>query len=527
MITGDNVVWTEVSTDQGSDTNSHLWAVQEYNIGTGAISYIVSPSTATIDARSLGGAIGGQSEIVTYSVKRDTAQISGDLYTGYINQTIAAYAQTVNRDVPDTCTGHPVNCGQVHLDGPRNHAGPLLYDNGGVWKPAGVQYFEPDEGINDQTFTDKSYSDHTASRQGWLDSISNRTTGLAANLVRVFIPVAASNGGVCTSQISNANILNFLQEANDRYMRVGLVIYVTYNGGTFNGNTCAQSWLGGLLDYIGNVTPNGTGTDYRPVIAYVNAANEINNIHSRPDLVYMTNAGYKDTFDAYNPSDFGVNEEDMSSGIFQMQIVDQVVKTHSSILTTISIGTESVSTDPWFPTIDYYKSDNVPPASPCQDGVMLQYADFVTPHNYAAGAGYVYISMREGMWGYSGPMVLEEYGWPTDPVGHQGNGHNSNWNEGSSSDPCYDNQQHQSHNASMYIQCQINEFRQRTYADAVAFMVADITPRGPNCDSEALKYDLFTGLFATSGLYCGGTITTGDHMMKATGWKVRSFNLNP
>lgn len=361
--------------------------------------------------------------------------------------------------------GLPDSCGQVYL------RGAYLYDAGGRWNVNGVQFFLPQFGINSWTFYDRNYWGAQADIDLWLDVAR---TQLNAQTLRIFVELPG-NGSTPTSY---ATLYDFAQRANSRNMRLGLVVQ---NSRGFAMTTERRAWLDGLIAYFQN--RNATA-----LIAYVSAANEINNWCNRADC-FDTDPAYVDAATAWVAAIVGI-----------------VRQRGSAILTTVGVSTEVRDVDGQAAAYDFMRRDS-------QGRTLAQLVDFLSPHNYAGGAYGVFNDLRYGR-GYSGPIVLEEFGWSTDPVADD-----ARFREGDPicrADPwnarCADT-------APYFVEWSLRALRETDYAGGVAWMLADVADKRCGIDPG----DLWTGLFASGGGYCGGTISTGAAQAKATATRVRLF----
>ncbi len=196
----------------------------------------------------------------------------------------------------------PLSCGQVHARGYK------LYDDAGHWPVNGVQFFLPQYGINTWTFYDHNYAAATADIDRWLDVARD---GLAAQTLRIFVELP-SNG---TTPTSHATLYDFARRANTRGMRLGVVIQ---NSSDFRMTSERRQWLSGLLDYF-------AARQATQLLAYISAANEINNWCDRRDC-FDGNPGY------------------LNGAIEWVAHVVSVVKPRG-ILTTVGMATEVADTD--------------------------------------------------------------------------------------------------------------------------------------------------------------------------------------
>jgi hypothetical protein len=142
---------------------------------------------------------------------------------------------------------------------------------------------------------------------------------------------------------------------------------------------------------------------------------------------------------------------------------------------------------------------------------LAQLVDFLAPHNYGGG-GYGIINDLRYVFAYEGPVVLEEYGFPTDPKPRD-----VRYNEGPPicrDDPwaaeCVNT-------APYFVEWSTRAIRETSYAGGVAWMLADNVAKRCSTDPP----DLWTGLLATAGNYCGGTYSRNEAQPKATAHRVR------
>ena len=189
-----------------------------------------------------------------------------------------------------------------------------------------------------------------------------------------------------------------------------------------------------------------------------------------------------------------------------------------------SIASIQVNVNHFFET--YYESGS---------SVGLQLAsivDFISPHNYGGTAGIV--KTQVNAYGYAKPVLLEEYGYATDPVPQQ-----AVYSEGpvicrqdTSNGSC-------GNRAPRFVSDNIYYVETQGYAGGIAFMIADVaesfkvipgTSTSKDCSNpdvyQGLPFDWFTGLFAVGGTYCGGTYATAPGALKSTGYLVCMYHKN-
>jgi hypothetical protein len=187
---------------------------------------------------------------------------------------------------------------------------------------------------------------------------------------------------------------------------------------------------------------------------------------------------------------------------------------------------------------------------------LLDIVDFASPHRYSPRAPMpddpnnedAVITIRDTIRkSTTQPILLEEYGAPTDPVREQAP---AEWRDGDLSmtkvprhcrslrnifsEECEDT-------APGFIQRVINDLQRGGYAGYIAFMLTDAledNQRGQDTDDDgipdlppincsSLPPDIFTGLYAIGrgnpDNACGGTINNTRGRLKNTGYRVCDF----
>ena len=361
--------------------------------------------------------------------------------------------------------GTPLTCGQLTVNGQ------YLYDRGGRWNVRGVQFFLPGFGINALTFYDRNYWTALDDVDGWLDIARNR---LRARLLRIFIELPEGEW----QPTSHETVYDFAQRAAARGMRLGVVVQ---NSGDFRMTPERRAWLDGLIAYFAE-------RGATPLLAYISAANEINNWCSRQDC-FDQSATYADAAIAWT-SDVAATVKARAPGV----------------LVTVGISSEVDDSDGLPAVYGYFRSDS--------SGRSLAGAiDFLAPHNYAGGAFGVFNDLRY-TYGYDGPLVLEEFGWTTDPLSDD-----PRFTEG---DPACiaDPWTATCRNTGPYfVEWSLRALREVPYAGGVAWMLADVAQK--DCASD--PSDLWSGLFAAGEGYCGGTRSVTPLQGKATAARVAIF----
>jgi hypothetical protein len=405
--------------------------------------------------------------------------ISGD--ASMVNNEVTLAIITVQSLGPRPCvSGSPAGCGQIRP------AGKQLFDYRGRWEMHGVQFFLPKYGISEQSFWDTHYwaAINDQSLELWLDRAALR---LNPNMLRIFIMLPYQQGDQIITPTSYATIFDFAQRAAARDMRLGLILH---NSNDWSMTPARQRWIEGLLSYF--LERNALDT-----IAYLSADNEINN-HCQPARqfdCFASDPHYRDAAIAW---------VDQFSTIVHARTPQMLVTT--GMATELDSGWHKGGITNYF--------------VPAQDGRTLAKAiDFLSPHNYGGNAEQILRDIRATK--YQGPVLLEEYGFPTDPVTA-----NAQWSEGSPL--CRENPLHPAciATAPYYVELNLNALRHGGYAGGSAWMLADTLERDqPNaCARTDLPSDLWAGLLAAGHTYCdGGTLIRKEGASKATAVRVCAY----
>jgi Tol biopolymer transport system component len=364
-------------------------------------------------------------------------------------------------------------------------SGHLLYDDNGRWPVNGVQFFLPQHGINNWTFYDDNYRAASRDIDYWLDKASDY---LLAKTLRIFVELP-SDGSTPTA---HSTLYDFAIRAGMRGMRLGLVLH---NSADFSMTSERRDWIDGLITYFEDRRSTS-------LIAYVSAGNEINNQCLLPDGRRI------DCFDG--------DQSYVDQAVDWVSVFNDIFKSRgSSILVTVGLSTEVEDIDDEPATKDFFR-----PQSTGGLTTLADVTDFLSPHNYAGGGHSVIKQMRG--FDYAGPVVLEEYGFPTDPMKQKASftegPSECRWNPWPDNSVCEDT-------APYFIEINARSIRDTRdapdgYAGGVAWMLADIDSK--NCSSNSA---LYTGLFAAGlGYDCGGTTSTGPGQDKATAFRVRTHH---
>lgn len=452
VIQGTEVVWTNHPEQEVLGTAKE-WSLQQYSAGTSLSNgSLVSQGTA-------------QTEPIAITASKHV------IFLAYTNGDTGRPSLHITNLYQSALSLNSVSSGESQLTavsgGQITKTGRLLYDNGVRWKMKGVMFLLPNYGINHLQFQTSNYNSSTAARAYWLDMAG--PGWLNANTVRIFVEMNSST--------SPDTVYNFALEADAKNMRVGVVLK---NYADFAMTTARRQWLNDMIKKFRD-------NNKLHLIAYVSAHNEINNpthcnsttdCYDRTDKTYMTNA---------------------NSWVFEFNKVFK--DANSGILTTVGLTTEGGDADGQPAVYNFFKPDN-------NNRKLADLVDFISPHNYGGG-GYGIIQDIQSK-GYTGPVVLEEFGFPTDNVTR-----NSSYTEGNAacrSDPGFPTSSPNYNlcklTAPYYVEMNARALRDLTndYAGGVSWMLADMNSKP--CSGSGYAPDNFTGLFSVGGTYCGGTTST-------------------
>jgi hypothetical protein len=377
----------------------------------------------------------------------------------------------------------------------------LCVDND-LWSPNGVQYFAPDRGINGKTFCGEIYSEDDIDREFWLDKAKDE---LFADMLRIY--AYAPGHPDCTEAITATQLLDFAQEADDRGLRVGLVIHNIGMGFTFTQEQ--KDWLREIHNTFESNQINGISAT--STIAYINVSNEINNYCSVGADCFVTDAPGQ-TAQSY-----------INDAVNWVREVTRFIRNDldSPILLTVGMSTELSRNDGSTGAVNFFAEDD-------QGSTLAHFVSFLSPHNYGAGGITIMQEIRAER---TLAVLLEEYGYPTDPYDARNEPPGAaTWTEGRPEfdcgqnpfDPICDN------TAPQYVWLNITAMQTTGYSGGVAFMLTDMDER--RCTRSS---DLYTGLFTVGEdeYGCdpdpdneGGTLARGRGTMKTTGRVVRHFH---
>jgi hypothetical protein len=354
----------------------------------------------------------------------------------------------------------------------------------------GVQFFLPQYGINGKTLRDDNYA--AALADGSLDFWLGRAqVYLRANMLRVFVDLPDKVGGSTTviTPTSYSTLHDFATQANARGMRLGLVLH---NSADWSMDEARASWIAGLLDYF-----NARGS--LPMLAYLSADNEINN--------HCANLGI-DCFDSSPGFDA---QHYINGAIGWVAQFRSVVKNRAQqLLVTVGISSEMIDADMTRAAFNFFRTDS-------QGRNLAALSDMLAPHNFSGGAGAIINDLRVGA-AYRGAVVLEEFGFPTDPRPRD-----PSWTEGSVQCAVSPLSAACAATAPFYVETNLRALRSGGYAGGSAWMLADMREKdtATACGDPNKSFALWTGLFAIGGTYCeGGTISRANGQPKATAMRV-------
>lgn len=484
-INGNSVVWSTLAPNEFDAP--YVWSVQRYDLASGSISNVITNSSTSVFPL---GFINQDTLVMT--ADRHIGHIEKQLYTADVNSydlrlpeieqdaVEAPDVMTPDAAVAAACTT-PKTCGQVYV-GPSETT--WFKDSRGIWRVKGVQFFLPKFGINDKTFHNGNYNASVAdgSLDFWLNTASDR---LGANMLRIFVELPSKRSdGTIRTPTSVTTVYDFATRANAHGMRLGISLH---NSADWSMTSERRAWIAGLIKYFKD-------RQALPIIAYLNADNEINNHCS----------GGKDCFDG--------EQSYINGAISWVSNFYSVVKlADPSLLVTVGMSSEMTDGDGTRAAFNYYKKTN-------SSGIALvDKVDFLSPHNYGGGAVGILNDLRFN--GYTKPVLLEEYGYPTDPYKPSQN----YYLEGGPQ--CYEQREFFARppacnfSGTYFVHENLHGVRVTSYAGASAWMLADVKEKDTSDACTKKPSDLWTGLFSIGGTYCGGTFrTTGQE--KTTGRQV-------
>jgi hypothetical protein len=475
-IQAHTTLWTEQLSD--APGQSQRWLVRSYDLTSGQSATVVAPSAVASAARAIAG-----DRTIAITVAGTQLHLIGREARGLgfdaPPSVAAAPAAVCNPALPSSC-------GQV-----RALLGGTLADESGRWTMRGVQFFLPQYGINGKTLRDDNYA--AARDDGSLDFWLERAqVYLHANMLRIFVDLPSTVSGSTTviTPTSYSTLYDFATAANTRGMRLGLVLH---NSADWSMTEPRASWIAGLLDYFAE---RGS----LPILAYLSADNEINN--------HCANSG-KDCFDTDQSFDAQAYIDGALGWVAQFR---GVVKNRApQLLMTVGISSEMIDADLTRAAFDFFRPDS-------QGRTMAGLVDVLAPHNFSGGAGAIIDDLRAGA-AYRGAVVLEEFGFPTDPRPRD-----PSWTEGPLQCAASPLLAECTATAPFFVETNLRvQQSSGGYAGGSAWMLADMREKdtATACGDPNKSFALWTGLFAIGGTYCdGGTISRNAGQPKATALRV-------
>jgi hypothetical protein len=379
----------------------------------------------------------------------------------------------------------PSSCGQV-----RALADGSLADDGGRWIMRGVQFFLPQYGINGKSLRDDNYA--AARDDGSLAFWLGRAQGyLRANMLRIFVDLPDNVGGSTTiiTPTSYSTLHDFATQAGARGMRLGLVLH---NSADWDMTEPRATWIAGLLDYF-------AARGSLSLLAYLSADNEINN--------HCANIG----IDCFDDSPGFEAQPYIDGALGWVAQFRSLAKNRApQLLVTTGISSEMIDADQTRPAFNFFRPDS-------QGRNLAGLSDFLAPHNFSGGATAIINDLRVGA-AYRGAVVLEEFGFPTDPRPRD-----PSWTEGPPQCAASPLLAECAATAPFFVETNLRAIQSGGYAGGSAWMLADMHEKDTStaCGDPDKSFALWTGLFAIGGTYCaGGTNSRAAGQPKATAMRV-------
>jgi hypothetical protein len=442
------------------------------------------------------------------------------------------------------------------------------------WTFNGVHLILPSRGINGSSFSAEALADPRAAaeRRVWLD----RAQRIGAQTIRIYVDMPGDTH-VATPPAPARIFALARDELAPRGMRLGLVIH---NSGRFDDpDGRKMAWLRALLDCFGGgacAAPDSDGVDRTALLAYINADNEIN-IHRQPlDDLIPGNPDCRpddprqpqiaeDCFDHPNPEK---RRRYIEQAVSWTALVRATIKQHPTGQPTLITVGMSVDLDKdalgdgQSAVLNYFTPAASAEGRSAQ--TLADLVDFIAPHSYTALPHWEIVAPIERSAPlFDKPIVLEEFGYPTDPIAQPDPEHPAEFKETSLD-------LHRLEDGSLQIvanrsdlppgeeinklcrylpklgvfgerpkRCQPSApyvvqanleaiFDMQHFAGGIAFMLADSQEKNDGSkrchapdERQQLSKNLFLGLFAIDDRYrCGGTVNTGDGQIKNTGYRV-------
>ena len=129
---------------------------------------------------------------------------------------------------------------------------------------------------------------------------------------------------------------------------------------------------------------------------------------------------------------------------------------------------------------------------------MAGLVDLLAPHNFSGGATAIINDLRVGA-AYRGAVVLEEFGFPTDPRPRD-----PSWTEGPLQCAASPLLAECAATAPFFVETNLRALQSGGYAGGSAWMLADMHEKdtATACGDPNKSFALWTGLFAIGGTYC-------------------------
>jgi hypothetical protein len=506
----------------------HKYTLNLYDIGTGVTNSLVTSSPVRI--RPWG--FTEQNDLV-FTVSRDMGAGLSELYISNLQvREMNISGQATVEQLPTETTA--VEANQIFKEGG------FFYDRlpatpENRWTLQGVQFHLPEHGINSWQFISNRYgvlrppqqtslTPPEQERAFWMRRASSY---LGANTLRVFTSVPGNaeydNPSPTIEPIKVETIYDFAREADEYNLRLGLVLN---NGNNFEMTTERSEWIRDLITKFHE-------NDALYLIAYISADNEINNHPFDPP----ESGQCKGSEDCYAYDDYAIAANNWVHSV--RSVIRDVSNELGAISPLMTVGMSSERTIPGTDgelistetMVNHFFREYTDGSGDLLAASLVSGIDFISTHRYGEIDDSFFKTFGD-KYAYIDPIVLEEYGWPTDPLNNEDQPSSPNWQEGSEvcrEDPynaaCFSNTPPFLNTATHIVELLIEHQRRNSYAGGNAFMLADMKQKDNvgGCGTppdEGFTFDLFTGLFAIGGEYCGGTTTTGQGLPKATASRV-------
>jgi hypothetical protein len=512
VISAGGMAW--VQPQRAARQSPSRYAIMGQRVGPdadpGAPLTLVAPGTALVQPRALLDAHG-----LVVTVAADPSAVTQQLYLSPLDQPGLPF----NAVTSAAHTHLAAASEQVYASGRR------LYVAGEYWGIFGVQFFLPfaGYGINAKTFRDTEFEwtsgpaaefsptpfiadplnrEPANLRGARAYFLEKAATELNAQTLRIWIalPGERDNEGA-NNRFLHKDLYAFAREVDARGMRLGVVLH---NSADFTMTEDKAAWI---ADFIACFQGKGVAEcgddDLTHVLAYASADNEIN--------LHCENGSTRNCY-AERTYATAANE-----WVHQVKrIFDENNDLNRPILVTVGMGTEigAVSLE------EIIANFTDAPAPRQLDDIV----DFIAPHNYGGGGYGIFQEVNKQ--GILQPVVLEEYGYATDPQ------QTGNYREGDPIcrimpyDEACDPEGETPGTAPYYVEVNIDALQEENFAGGVVFMLVDVLgdKQNKNCSNiepeTGMLPDYFTGLYAVGGTYCDGARNRGFAESKATAYRV-------